>query len=319
MTNTRAEAFAPASMANLGVGFDILGLALSEPGDRVIAEFHDVPGVTIIEITGDNGKLPRAADKNTASVAAMSVLKKIDVSQGVALTIHKDLPLASGLGSSAASAVAAAVAVNALFGAPLAHRDLLPACLEGEALVSGYHADNVAPSLLGGITLICGTDIQQILPMPSPENLHFALVTPNVAVPTAEARAVLPQQVPLKSMISQTSAIAQLIDALYRSDIQALGAIVEADTVIEPARAHLMPLLHEARAVAKQAGAYGLVISGAGPTLCAICDSKAMGTRAAAAMQALYDEAGIGAVSRCTTVRNEGAAVISSQVVSSVS
>jgi homoserine kinase len=310
MTNTRAEAFAPASMANLGVGFDILGLALGEPGDRVVAEKSDVPGVTIHDITGDGGKLPRAADKNTASVSALSVLKAIDAPYGVRLTIHKDLPLASGLGSSAASAVAAAVAVNALFGSPLARRELLPACLEGEALVSGYHADNVAPCLLGGITLISGTNIHQIRQLPAPENLYLALVTPNVAVPTAEARAVLPQMIPLKSMIAHTSAIAQLIDALYRADIQAIGEMVEADIVIEPARAHLMPMLHEVRAVAKRNGAYGLTISGAGPTLCAICDSQEVGAKIAAAMQAVYDNAGIGATSRCTKVRAEGAVVM---------
>jgi homoserine kinase len=310
MTNTRAEAFAPASMANFGVGFDILGLALGEPGDRVVAEKSDVRGVTIIDITGDGGKLPRAADKNTASVAAQSVLNAIDASYGVKLTIHKDLPLASGLGSSAASAVAAAVAVNALFGLPLARHELLPACLDGEALVSGYHADNVAPCLLGGITLISGTNIHQIRQLPMPENLCLALVTPNVAVPTAEARAVLPQMIPLKSMIAQTSAIAQLIDALYRSDIEAIGELVECDVVIEPARAHLMPLMHEVRSVAKRIGAYGLTISGAGPTLCAIVDSHETGTRVAAAMQSLYDEAGIGATSRCTKVRAEGAEVM---------
>lgn len=316
MANTRAEAFAPASMANLGVGFDILGLALGEPGDRVIAELSDEPGVTIVEITGDGGKLPRAADKNTASVAALSVLKTIDATQGVRLIIHKDLPLASGLGSSAASAVAAAVAVNALFGSPLARYELLPACLDGEALVSGYHADNVAPSLFGGITLISGTNIHQIRQLPSPRNLHLALVTPHVAVPTAEARAVLPQTVPLKAMIAQTSAIAQLIDALYRDDIQAIGEAMEGDTIIEPARAHLMPLLHEARAVAKRHGAYGLTISGAGPTLCAVCDSQESGSRVAAAMQALYEASGIGATSRCTQVRAEGAQVVSRALVS---
>jgi homoserine kinase len=310
MTNTRAEAFAPASMANLGVGFDILGLALGEPGDRVIAEKSDTPGVTIHDIFGDGGKLPRAADKNTASVAAQSILKAIDAPHGVSLTILKDLPLASGLGSSAASAVAAAVAVNALFGSPLARHDLLPACLDGEALVSGYHADNVAPCLFGGITLISGTNFHQIRQLPSPENLHLALVTPNVAVPTAEARAVLPQMVPLKAMIAQTSAIAQLIDALYRADIQAIGEIVEYDSIIEPARAHLMPLLHEVRVVAKRAGAYGLTISGAGPTLCAFCDSHEIGVKVAAAMQAVYDNIGIGATSRCTIVRAEGAEVM---------
>jgi homoserine kinase len=297
-------------MANLGVGFDVLGLAFREPGDTVEVEFRDEPGAVVVRIEGDGGKLPLDAEKNTAAVAANSVLKLLKVKQGVKLTLYKDLPLGSGLGSSAASAVAAAVAVNALFGSPLEKKDLLPACLDGEAVVSGYHADNVAPSLLGGITLVSGTDAHQIRRLPCPENLHLALVTPGISVLTAEARAVLPQMIPLKSMVAQTAAIAHLIDAIYRSDVQAMGEIMECDSVIEPARAHLMPMMYEIRAAAKRAGAYGMVISGAGPTLCAICDTAEMGIKAAVAMQAVYDEAEIAAVSRATQVCPDGAKVL---------
>ena len=157
MSNTRAEAFAPATVANLGVGFDILGLALQEPGDTVQVTRSDEPGARIARIEGDGGQLSYEPEKNTASIAANSVLKRIGTSQGVAIVLFKNLPLASGLGSSAASAVAAAIAVNKLFDEPLTVAELLPACLDGEAAVSGYHADNVAPSLFGGITLVTGT------------------------------------------------------------------------------------------------------------------------------------------------------------------
>src|SRR5688572_14711145 len=162
------EAFAPATMANLGVGFDILGLALREPGDIVRAERRDEPGVVIARIEGDGGKLTLDPRKNTAGIAAISVLASIGAPTGVALTLRKGLPLASGLGSSAASAVAAAVAVNALFGAPLRREQLLEAGLEGEAAVSGRHADNVAPCLFGGITLVTGLEATQIFPLPVP-------------------------------------------------------------------------------------------------------------------------------------------------------
>src|SRR5262245_44605198 len=149
MMNTRAEAFAPATVANLGVGFDILGMALLEPGDIVRVELTDEPGAHIISIQGDNGKLPLEPAKNTACVAANSLLKRLQAPYGVDIVLEKRLPLASGLGSSAASAVAAVVAVNALAGEPLSFEELLPACLDGEAAVSGYHADNVAPCLFG--------------------------------------------------------------------------------------------------------------------------------------------------------------------------
>lgn len=306
-----SEAYAPATVANLGAGFDILGLALREPGDIVRAEYSETPGATIASIEGDGGRLPRDPQKNTACIAANAVLQMAGVSHGVRLTLVKGLPLASGLGSSAASAVAAALAVNALLGEPFSRGELLPASLEGEAAVSGYHADNVAPCLFGGITLCIGLTADKILAMPVPENLHLALVTPDVAVPTAEARAVLPQQIPLKTMVRQTAAVARLVDALHRGDIEALAAAMETDDVVEPARAHLMPRLTDVRSAARGAGALGLVISGAGPTLCAVCDDAGVAERVSAAMKAVYDEVDMPSVARHTQVAPEGAEVLS--------
>jgi homoserine kinase len=305
-----AEAFAPATVANLGVGFDIVGLALREPGDTVRAEWCDESGVSIFRIEGDNGKLPRDPAKNTACVAAQSVLNAVGESRGVKLTILKGLPLASGLGSSSASAVAGALAVNALLGSPLSKADLLPAALDGEEMASGRHADNVAPCLFGGITLIYGTDSSQIVQLPLPENLWFALVTPDVEVPTAKARAALPATIPLRQMVSQTAGVARLIDSIHRGDLYSMTAAMESDSVIETARAHLMPLLPEIRSVAKAAGALGLVISGAGPTLCAVCDNVAVARKVAVAMHATYAVAGMNAKSFVTQVANDGAKVL---------
>lgn len=313
MTFTRAEAFAPASMGNVGVGFDILGLAFREPGDVVCVERREAPGAVMASIEGDGGVLTLDAAQNTASVAAQAYLDTIGAREGVSIHLRKCLPLGSGLGSSAASAVAAVVATNALFGSPLGKEDLLAACMEGEALVSGYHADNVAPSLLGGITLICGTEAHQIRYLPVPENLHFALVTAKVSVPTAQARAVLPQSVPLKAMVAQTAGVAQLIDALYRGDVAHMAAAMEQDGIIEPARAHLMPMLNDVRAAAKQAGALGLVISGAGPTLCAVCDDAKTAEAVTQAMCAVYEQDGMDCDGRATQVDGEGARVLAAE------
>jgi homoserine kinase len=308
---TRAEAFAPATVANLGVGFDILGLALREPGDIVRAEPREEPGAVIAAIEGDGGKLSCDPEKNTAAVAANSLLRQLGATQGVVLTIYKHLPLASGLGSSAASAVAAAVAVNALLEAPLKHEELLSASLDGEAAVSGRHADNVAPCLFGGITLVIGISPADVHRLPTPSRLHLALITPDVAVPTAQARAVLPQSVPLRAMVEQTASVARLIDALYRDDIDSLARAMESDGIIEPARAHLMPHLAAVRAAAKSAGAHGVVISGAGPTLCGVCDSSEAAQHVSAAMKSVYDNAHIVSEARCSEVAEQGAHVLS--------
>ncbi|MCC6615120.1 MAG: homoserine kinase [Anaerolineae bacterium] len=313
MSFIKAAAFAPATVANLGVGFDVLGLAVGEPGDVVIAERRDLPGAAIRAIENDGGKLPLEAKKNTACVAAESALRLIGAPAGVWLTIQKGLPAASGLGSSAASAVAAAVAVNALFGEPLPRGDLLPACLDGEAVASGYHPDNVAPALFGGITLATGLTSNQIHQLPVPEKLHLALVTPDHAVPTAEARAVLPPLIPLKAMVTQTAMIAALIDALHRGDVAAMAHFMMRDGVVEPARAHLMPKLDEVREAAREAGALGLVISGAGPTLCAICETQRSAQLVAVAMKAVYDGVGMAAMAYATHVSEEGARVLSTE------
>jgi homoserine kinase len=306
-----ARAFAPASMGNVGVGFDILGLAYNEPGDTVTARFRDEPGAVIASIEGDGGVLSHDPVKNCATVAANAYLQTINAQRGVELILCKGLPLSSGLGGSAASSVAAVVAVNALFGSPLTTEELLPACMEGEAVVSGsYHADNVAPCLFGGILLITGTSVEQIIRLPVPENLYMALVTPDVAVPTAEARAVLPKSITLHKMVTQTAGVAQLIDALHRGDVAQMAVAMEADGVVEPARAHLMPLLYEIREVAKEAGALGLVISGAGPTLCAVCDHAESAQQVAIVMRDFYAKNGIRSAARHTRVGVEGARIL---------
>jgi homoserine kinase len=309
MFHARAEAFAPATVANLGVGFDILGMAVDGAGDTIIALPQEAAGAVILSIEGDGGKLSKDADKNVATIAANALLKALDRKDGVGLHLKKGLPLASGLGSSAASSVAAAVAVNALLGFPFKKEELLPFTLEGEASVSGYHADNVAPCLLGGITLNNGTSIEQIRRLPVPANLHLALVTPDVAVPTSEARAVLPKEVSLKTMVHQTGAVAAIMDAIYRGDLRDMAKAMESDLVVEPARAHLMPYLYEIRFAAKRAGALALVISGAGPTLCAICEDASTAERVACDMQAVYTSAGLESMIRSCGVMSEGATV----------
>ena len=309
MFHARAEAFAPATVANLGVGFDILGMAVDGAGDTIVAVPQETAGAVILSIEGDWGKLSHDADKNVATIAANALLKALDRKDGVGIHLKKGLPLASGLGSSAASSVAAAVAVNALLGYPFKKEELLPFTLEGEASVSGYHADNVAPCLLGGITLNNGTSIEQIRRLPVPANLHLALVTPELAVPTSEARAVLPKEVSLKTMVHQTGAVAAIMDAIYRGDVRDMAKAMESDIVVEPARAHLMPYLHEIRFAAKRAGALGLVISGAGPTLCAICEDASTAERVACDMQAVYESAGLASIIRSCAVMSEGATV----------
>lgn len=306
----RVRAFAPATVANLGVGFDILGMAVDGLGDIATVEFSDSSGVEVVAIQGDGGKLPREASKNTAAIAAQSVLNRVKATQGIKLWLEKGLPLASGLGSSAASAVAAAMATNLLLGEPLTREDLLPAVLDAEEAVSGRHADNVAPALLGGIVLITGNTPAEIHRLPIPEGLYLSLVTPDIEVPTATARAVLPQEIPLKVMVHQTGVVAELVHALHVGNIHLLARSMQHDMVIEPARASLIPHLQKVKEIAEQAGALATIISGSGPTLCSLCltqmDAKAVNT----ALVGFYEAEKIGAKSHAALPSSVGAHVI---------
>lgn len=267
------KVFAPATVANVACGFDILGFAVDAPGDEVIVKFKKSPGVVISKITGDNGKLPRDPEKNTAGVAVLEFLKSIKSRQGVEIKLHKKMPLGSGLGSSAASAVAAVFAVNLLFGEPLKREQLLPFAMEGERIACGSaHADNVAPSLLGGFVLIRSYNPLDVVKIPTPKSLFCIIVHPQIEVRTEDARKILRREISLKDAISQWGNVAGLIAGLYKTDYSLIGRSLQ-DIIIEPVRAILIPNFEKVKNAALDAGALGCSISGSGPSIFALSNS----------------------------------------------
>ncbi|HEV8346368.1 MAG TPA: homoserine kinase [Vicinamibacterales bacterium] len=279
-------AFAPATVSNVACGFDVLGFALDSPGDEVTARFagDGASGVTIDDITGDGGRLPRDAAKNTAGVAAQALLDSRGERRGVALTIRKGLPLASGLGGSAASAVAAAVAVDALIGARSPLDALLACALMGEHFGAGSaHADNIAPSLYGGFVLVRRPDPPDVIRLPVPNGLTAVVVHPDLEIETAKARALLGETVPLGDAIRQWANLGALVDGLHRGDFALIARSLE-DTIAEPRRAPLVPGLAAIKKAAADAGALGCSLSGSGPSLFALCQDAQIARRVAAAM-----------------------------------
>jgi homoserine kinase len=262
----RATAFAAGSVSNLGPGFDCLGVALSGRGDTVTA-VRTGGGVRVLSVS--DGRIPLDPARNTAAIAASAVLRRAGSSLGLDLTIVKGLPLAGGLGGSAASAVAGAVAADAVLEAGLGKETLLDAALEGESAVAGRHADNAAPSLFGGVVLVLGLDPLRLAHCTVHESLTFVVATPSYGVKTAKARAVLPVGVPRAEAVGQAARLGGLLLALERGDGALLRLAME-DRIAEPARARLYPGYTKARDAALSAGAVGVAVSGAGPTLVAV-------------------------------------------------
>lgn len=268
--------FAPATVANMICGFDILGFALDEPGDEVIMRRKSTAGVVITKITGDDGRLPLDADKNTVSACVQFLLQHLELHDevGVEIELHKHMPIGSGLGSSAASTVAGLFAINKMLGDPLSKEELLPFCVEGERLACGHgHADNVAPSLFGGITLIRGHDPLDLIPLPVPEELVAAVVFPQVDVPTRDARQLIKEKVLLKDAVIQWGNIAGLIAGLFKNDYNLISRSMQ-DVLIEPTRAILIPQFYEMKQIALENGALSFGISGSGPSVVAITRDK---------------------------------------------
>ena len=279
-------AFAPATVSNVACGFDVLGFALDSPGDEVTARFADsgVRGAIIDDIVGDGGRLPREAAKNTAGVAAQALLDALGDRRGVGLTIRKGLPLASGLGGSAASAVAAVVAVDALVGAKSSFDRLLACALRGEHLGAGSaHADNIAPSLYGGFVLVRTPNPPDVIRLPVPNGLTAVVVHPDLEIETAMARALVGDTVALGDAIRQWANLGAFVDGLHRSDFALIARSLE-DTIAEPRRATLVPGLASIKRAAIDAGALGCSLSGSGPSLFALCRDEATARRVAAAM-----------------------------------
>ena len=307
-----ARAFAPATVANVICGFDIFGLAVAAPGDEVVARYQVAPGASIARITGDGGELPRASEANTASVAARALLDHLGARHGVALEVHKRMPLGSGLGSSAASAVAAVVAVNALLGEPLRRRELLEFALAGERASCGgaaAHADNVAPALLGGFLLLRGYDPLDIEELPAPERWWVARAHPDAVVRTRDARAVLPEMVPLRLAVAGWGNAAGLVAGLFLDD-ETLIARALRDEIVEPARAALIPGYGDVRQAALDAGALGCGVSGAAPSMFALATARATAEAAAAGMIAAFARAGLRATPYVSPINREGARVL---------
>jgi homoserine kinase len=263
----RATAFAPASVGNVAVGFDILGQSVAALGDRVTATRRPAPGVAISAVRGIVADLPLEVERNTAGMAALALARDLALPYGFDLEVEKGIPLGSGLGGSAASAVAAVVAAAALVEQPLDKTRLLHYAMQGEKVASGsVHVDNIAPSLFGGLVLTVGIDDPFVKQVPVPADVRCVLVHPHMVLATREARAILKPDVPLADVIWQQANLAGFLAGCYTNDLLLIRQSLM-DVVIEPQRQALIPGFADVKRAALDAGALGCSISGAGPTV----------------------------------------------------
>jgi len=314
----RLRVFAPATLSNLGPGFDTLGLAVEQPGDVVSAEWSDTQGVEIVEIRGDGGRLTTDPTENVVGIAASAALSLFDRRRslqrppGVRLWLEKRMPLASGLGSSAASSVGGAVVVNELLGGALDRDEVIGCALEGERSVSGgVHADNVAPCVTGGFVLIRTCTPIELLSLPVPEPLRVAVVHPHTSVVTAEARRLVAEQrFEIGQAVANLGQLGAMVAALYRSDLELFGRSIS-DALVEPIRAPLVPGFAEVKETALDADALGCSISGSGPSVFAFARSTPHAEDLAGRMADRFREvAGLGCDSYAGRINTRGAALI---------
>jgi homoserine kinase len=269
---TSATAFAPASVGNVAVGFDVLGHSFQTIGDKVTARRIAQPGVVISSIGGLVSDLPREPEKNTAGMAVLSMVRDLNLDFGIELAIEKGIPIGSGLGGSAASAVAGVVAANALLPTSLSKLELLKFAMKGEAVASGaVHVDNIAPSLFGGLVLTVGIDNPNVKQIPVPPSVRCVLVHPHMMLSTKAAREILNRSIDLSNVIWQSANLAGFLTGCFTGDLRLIRESLE-DVIIEPQRKVLIPGFQEVKDGAIRNGALGCSISGAGPTVFAWCD-----------------------------------------------
>ncbi|HVT33532.1 MAG TPA: homoserine kinase [Rhodanobacteraceae bacterium] len=286
----KATAFAPASVGNVAVGFDILGHAIEGPGDRVTVHRVPSPGVRIVAMRGIDMPLPTDAVSNTAGAALIALGRALALPFGFEIEIDKGIPFGSGMGGSAASAVAALIAANALLDTPFAREALYPFALDGEAVASGgRHGDNVGPMLLGGLVLAAH---DRLVPIRVPHGLACALVHPHAVLETRAARAALAGTYALSTFVAQSANLAQLLIGCETGRLDLIRRGLD-DVLVEPRRSALIPGFADVKRSALAAGALGAGISGAGPSVFAWCENAAIAKDAADAMSAAFASAGL--------------------------
>lgn len=283
--------FCPATIANLNCGFDVLGLCLEGIGDEMTIRKSAEKSIRITKITGAD--LPMETEKNVAGVAALAIIQDLKLDFGFEIEIHKKIKAGSGIGSSSASAAGAVFGINELLGKPFSKHELVDFAMKGEAIASGCeHADNVAPCLLGGFTLVRGYNPLDVIRIESPSELYAVVLHPHIEVKTSDSRAVLQPMVPMRDAITQWGNLGGFIAGLYTNDYNLIGRSLN-DVIVEPARKHLIPNFDKVKNTALQYGALGSGISGAGPSIFALCKSQELAEKVAFAMSESYLNTGI--------------------------
>ena len=300
--------FCPATIANISCGFDVLGLCLETVGDEMIIRKSDVKGIKITKIVGE--ELPLETSKNVAGVAALALLDAIDYKFGFEIEIYKNIKPGSGIGSSAASAAGAVFGINELLGKPFTRKELVEFAMKGEAIASGSeHADNVAPAILGGITLVRSSAPLDIIKIESPSELYATVIHPQIELKTSEMRAVLQPMIPLKSAILQWGNLGGLIAGLYTSDYELIGRSLH-DEIVEPLRGPFIPKFDVIKKTALENGALGSGISGSGPSIFALSKGIETANRIAKAMFVVYEDMNLPFEIHVSKVNPEGVKII---------
>ena len=268
MNKDQIRIFCPATIANISCGFDVLGLALATIGDEMVLRKVSEPGIRITKITGQD--LPLETDKNVAGVAAMAMIKALDYPKGFEIEIHKKIKPGSGIGSSAASAAGVVWGLNQLIDTPCTEHQLVQFAMEGEKLASGSaHADNVAPAIYGGITLVRSSDPLDVIRIHSPSELYASVIHPHIEIKTSDSRKILKTRISLADGIKQWGNLGALIAGMFQEDYALIGRSLE-DHIIEPIRSILIPGFDDIKRQALAAGALGCGISGSGPSIFAL-------------------------------------------------
>ena len=300
--------FCPATIANLSCGFDVLGLCLETAGDEMIVRKSTEKGVRIIKI--DGADLPLETEKNVAGVAALAMLEQIDSPFGFEIEIYKRIKAGSGIGSSAASSAGAVFGINELLDKPFTRKELVLFAMQGEKLASGNaHADNVAPALLGGFTLVRSSSPLDIVKIPSPTDLYATVVHPQIELKTSDARSVLKQTVSLKSAITQWGNVGGLVAGLYTQDYELIGRSLH-DEIVEPLRSVLIPGFDLIKKSAYANGALGSGISGSGPSIFALSKGLETANAVAKGMSNVYDDMNLLYEIHVSKVNDEGIKII---------